>query len=210
MEADTPKQRRVAASYGGTTRTDGGIDTPHLGGNIREGDPFTFCPHVWDYVIQRFCINSVLDLGSGKGHAADWFFKKGLRTVAIDGFPTNARAAFYPTICHDLTKGPVITNVDLVHCHEMVEHVEERYLHNLLTSLACGRVILITHALPGQIGFHHVNLQPSEYWIKHIEAYGYTLLQEDTRRVRSLAQHEGAPYLQNSGLLFHQKVSAEA
>ena len=31
---------------------------------------------------------------------------------------------------HDLTKGPVVARVDLVHCQEVVEHIEERYLDN--------------------------------------------------------------------------------
>jgi hypothetical protein len=28
---------------------------------------------MWDYVIERFCIASVLDLGSGIGNASYWF-----------------------------------------------------------------------------------------------------------------------------------------
>jgi len=77
-----------ATTYAGITPvTD--PNTPYLGGNIKEGDPYTFCPRVWTYVIERFCIRSVLDLGSGIGNAADWFFKKGLRTVAVDGLQSN-------------------------------------------------------------------------------------------------------------------------
>ena len=36
-------------------------DAPHLGGNVIEGDPFTHSPLVWDYLIQRFALRSVLD-----------------------------------------------------------------------------------------------------------------------------------------------------
>ena len=46
----------------------------HLGGNINEGDPYTYCPTVWNYLIDRFCIKSVMDLGSGRGHCANYFF----------------------------------------------------------------------------------------------------------------------------------------
>ena len=53
-------------------------ENPHLGGNIYYGDPSTFCPQVWDYVIQRFAIKSVLDLGSGEGYSAAYFHSKGL------------------------------------------------------------------------------------------------------------------------------------
>jgi hypothetical protein len=60
----------------------------------------------------------------------------------------------------------------------------------------------MTHALPGQAGYHHVNLQPPEYWIQKLEAKGGRLLQEDTDRVRKLAAADGAIYMQNTGLVF--------
>jgi SAM-dependent methyltransferase len=189
--------------YAGTTSIEP-KNAPHLGGNLREGDPYSFCPQIWNYVIDRFAIASVLDLGSGLGYAADYFFRKGLRTIAVDGLAENARAALYPTICHDLTKGPVVANVDLVHCHEVVEHIEERYLDNLLSSLCCGRVVLMTHALPGQGGYHHVNEKPADYWVGHMGKRGYNLLAEDTNRIRAIGQVERAPYMQASGLLFHR------
>ena len=193
-----------ALSYAGTTKIEP-ANAPHLGGNIKEGDPGSFCPHVWDYVIDRFCVRSVMDLGCGVGHAAEYFFKKGLRTLAVDGLAANVRASYYPAVCHDLTAGPVITNVDLVHCQEVVEHIEERFLNNVLSSLGCGRIILMTHAVPGQGGHHHVNEKPMEYWNDHIQRMGYTLLVEDSNRVRAIAKQEGAIWMAGSGLVFHRR-----
>ena len=71
-------------TYSGVTLM-GSKDKPHLGGNVLEGDPYTFCPRVWSYVIERYAIRSVLDLGSGIGYSADFFHRKGLRTIAVDG-----------------------------------------------------------------------------------------------------------------------------
>lgn len=51
-------------------------DQPHLGGNALEGDPASFSPNTWDYLIDRFCVTSVLDLGSGLGHAAEYFHRR--------------------------------------------------------------------------------------------------------------------------------------
>ena len=99
----------------------------------------------------------------------------------------------------------MITNVDLVHCQEVAEHLDEKYLPHLLDTLACGRVILMTHALPGEEGHHHVNLQPSDYWVKHVTARGYNLLVEDTQRIRAIATGERALFMQSAGLLFHRK-----
>lgn len=174
----------------------------HLGGNIVEGDPFTFSPKVWQYIISRFAIQSVLDLGSGLGYAADYFFQKGLKVVAVDGLIPNIQKALYPTVQIDLTQQSVNCKVDLVHCQELVEHIDERFLKNVLRSLTCGRIILLTHALPGQPGHNHVNKQYPEYWINHLKSCGCELLEEDTDRIRKIAQAEGATYLAKTGLIF--------
>lgn len=176
----------------------------HLGGNIAEGDPFTYSPSVWKYLIHRFSLTSVLDVGSGLGYSSDWFFRYGLKTIAIDGLKENVEMAKYPTILCDLTKGIVKTTVDLTHCQEVVEHIEEKYIDNLMNTLCCGKVVLITHALPNQSGHHHVNCQPSNYWIEKFKIYGYKLLIEDTKRVKELARKDNAIYLMASGMVFHR------
>lgn len=186
-------------TYSYTVAADEGV--PHLGGNIMEGDPQTYSPSVWDYTISRLGIESVLDLGSGIGNASHYFFKKGMKVLAVDGLEYNIDKAIFPTVLHDLTKGPVKTRVDLVHCQEVVEHIEEEFLDNLLESLMVGKFILMTHAVPGQGGHHHVNLQPAEYWIDHLSRRGCHVLVDDSNRIRTLAANDGAIYLAATGLL---------
>jgi len=180
-------------------------DKTGLGGNVLEGDPFCYAPSVWDYTIKRFGIKSVLDLGSGAGHAAEWFFRHGCKVLAVDGLIENCNKALYPTLNLDLTKSSVVCNVDLVHCQELVEHVEEKFLENVLQSLTCGKYILMTNALPGQGGFHHVNEQPSEYWINHLFRYNCHLLEEDSNRIKKLAMQDSARYFSRTGLIFVNK-----
>lgn len=175
---------------------------PHLGGNFVEGDPFTFAPEVWNYVIDRLSIASVLDLGSGLGYSANYFFRQGCKVIAVDGLESNCQRAVYPTVQCDLTKFPVLCSVDLVHCQEVVEHIEEQHLDNVLSSLACGKFILMTHATPNQGGHHHVNEQLSQYWIDHLASRNYTLMEEDTARIRQIARAERAVYLAHNALLF--------
>ena len=177
-------------------------DEKHLGGNLVEGDPRTYAPSVWDYVIKRFAIQSVLDIGSGLGFAANYFHNAGVKTLAVEGLSFNVKHSVFPALHQDITQRPVICKVDLVHCQEVVEHIEEQFLENLLSSLCCGRYILITHAVPGQGGHHHVNEQTAEYWIHHLRRYSSELLHEDTMRIRQLAAVDGAVYLAQNGLLF--------
>jgi hypothetical protein len=176
-------------------------DAPHLGGNLLYGDPRTFCPNLWNFVIDRFGVQSVLDIGSGLSYASRYFFRKGLEVIAVEGLVENVRNAIYPTILHDLTKGPVTAKVDLVHCQEVVEHIEEKFLDNLLKSLMCGKYILMTNAVQGQGGHHHVNEQPTQYWIDHLVARGCQVLVPDTNRIRQIATAEGAPFFAATGLL---------
>lgn len=178
---------------------------PHLGGNVLEGDPYTFTPNVWNYMIDRFSVRSVLDLGSGLGYSASFFHKKGCQVVAVDGLEENCKNAKYPTVNIDLTNDYVKCHVDLVHCQEVVEHIDEQYLENVLRSLSCGRIILMSHALPGQDGYHHVNAQSSEYWIHHLSRYNYHYLPTDTDQVRKIAANENGAFLAMSGLVFSRK-----
>jgi hypothetical protein len=176
---------------------------PHLGGNIIEGDPLTHSPRVWDYMIERFALRSVMDLGSGLGHAAWYFNRKGIAAVAVDGLLANMNASVYPTVLHDLSYGPIRTNVDLVVCIETVEHIKEEHLDKLLLTLSWNsEVTIISHASPDQGGYHHVNLQNDEYWIAHMRRFGSVLLDIDTQRVRFIAKAEGAEHLARSGLVF--------
>ena len=196
------QQGKTMTFYEGLTGFLDHANEPHLGGSVRVGDPFTYCPSVWDYVVSRFSIASVLDIGSGSGNASNYFFNKGLKVVAVDGFTESVMKSVYPSIRHDLTQGPIVTKVDLVHCHEVVEHIEEQYLDNLLDSLACGKIILMTHAVPGQPGHHHVNCQPQEYWIEAMQRRNCVLANEDSRRVRELAGRDGAVFMRDTGMIF--------
>ena len=181
------------------------VNESHLGGNVIEGDPFTFAPSAWRYLLERFAIKSVLDLGSGRGYAANFFHTLGAQVIAVDGFKENCESAIFPTVHIDLTKSVVHTRVDLVHCQEVVEHIEEKFIDNLISSLTCGRLIVMTNALPGQGGHHHVNEQPTEYWIEKFHRYNCEVLIEDSNRVRKLAANDGAIYLAKTALVLTNK-----
>lgn len=180
---------------------------PHLGGNLAPGDSWTYCPSVWDYVIERFAIRSVLDLGCGRGYSSQYFYRSGCSVVAVDGLRDNVRNAVYPAVCQDLTVAPVYAPVDLVHCHEVVEHIEEQYLGNLLASLMNGRIIIMTNGLPDQPGYHHVNLQETQYWIDHLSARGCQYLEDDTQRIRKLAGQDQAWHMARSGTVFFNPIN---
>lgn len=179
---------------------------PHKGGNLWQGDPWTFAPRAWQYMIDRFVVRAVLDVGSGRGHAAAWFHKQGCMTVAMDAEMGNVTNAYHPTVLHDLTRAPFVCPVDLVHCQEVVEHIDPAFLDNLLVTLCNGSTLIMSHGEPGQTGHHHVNCQPASYWIDVIAKHGLVLLDDDTLRVRKLAEIDGAHHLARSGLVFGRRL----
>lgn len=175
---------------------------PHLGGNTLSRDKNTWSPSSWSYIIEKYNIKRVTDIGSGEGYTSQWFKERGLEVTAVEGLEINVQNAVIPTVLHDLTTGPYLKETDLVVCIEVVEHIEEIYLENLLTSMCQGKFLLMTHAIPGQQGYHHVNCQDSEYWITHLKNKKFTLLTDDSEKIRSLADRDKARHISRNGMLF--------
>lgn len=175
---------------------------PHLGGNFIEVNPSTYCPAVWLHIIKKYSIQSVMDVGSGRGHAAKWFSDQGIKTIAVDGLQDNIINAVYPTVLCDLTESSYTETVDLVNCIEVVEHIEEKYINNLLDTICSGRYLFMTHGLPGQEGHHHVNCQPTEYWLKHLADRGFKELSDDSKELQRVASSTKAHHIKDTGMLF--------
>lgn len=174
-------------------------DKPHLGGNFKEINIATYSPPAYEYLINNFKINSVLDVGSGIGYSAKWFADRGLDVTAIEGLEENVKNAVIPTLLVDLTEQSFTKDVDLVYCVEVVEHIEEKYLENLLDTLCCGKYLFVTHALPGQTGYHHVNCQSTEYWLEHFKNRRYKLLEEPTAKLQELSKE--SKHITETGML---------
>lgn len=177
----------------------------HLGGYVEGGDEATYYPALWNWLVKDYGIRSVIDVGCGDGVAVNYF--RTMREISsqvlgIDGCKQN-----HPCIIqHDYTTGvPRETfGCDLVWSCEFVEHVEERYMPNFLATFACANTVLMTHAMPGQQGWHHVNCQPPEYWRGAMAAIGYDFDMQLTRTTRELAAQNPSPWnhYKRSGLAF--------
>lgn len=176
------------------------ITAGHLGGYVEGGDPDTQYPAMWAWLVEREGIRSVLDVGCGDGAALDAFTALGCDVLGIDGI-----AQENPLIVpHDFTTGPTGMRddaaFDLVWSCEFVEHVEERYLGNIMDALTRAPLVLMTHATPGQPGWHHVNCQPADYWIRRFALAGFDVDVELTDETRARAHG----YYASTGLAFRR------
>ena len=177
-------------------------ERPDLGGNIRRGDSYTWCPTLWRYLVERFGIKSVLDVGCGEGHTVLFFHRLGVFAHGIDGSPHNVHRAVAPIACHDLLVAPYLMPVDLVWSCEVAEHIDPEKVDNFLDTLMNGEIVAMTHALPSQPGYHHVNCQLPEYWIGKMKQRGY-YLSPDNELFRGIAKdHVTWTHFVNTGLVF--------
>lgn len=94
----------------------------------------------------------MLDVGCGEGHAVSFFAKLGVHAHGIDGLKHNVQRAVFPIALHDLLAGPYFMPVDFVWSCEVAEHIDPLKVDFYLDTLANGRVVAMTHALPGQPG----------------------------------------------------------
>lgn len=170
-----------------------GIDPtrPHLGGyNVDHNGQGTWAPELWERLIADehaagTPIRTMVEIGSGLGDTVRWFREHpaGIDALGIDGEPEAARVS--GAILHDYTTGPrLVAACDLVWSAEFVEHVEERYLDNFMRTFACGRLVGLTAAQPGDSGHHHVNCRSSNYWIEVFARYGFAYDKEYTRELK--------------------------
>ena len=178
-------------------------ELPHLGGYIKGGDPWTWCPDLWAWFVDTHGVRSVIDIGCGEGHALRWFHEAQCLGIGIDGIPQKSECI----VEWDYSKGPYEPTVDLWEkgsydlcwsC-EFVEHVEEQHVPNFLATFKCASMVAMTHAEPGQPGWHHVNCQPATYWKGVLAAIGYRYAYEETMEARALAR---GTHFERSGMIF--------
>ncbi len=181
----------------------------HLGGYIEGGDPGTWNPRMWAWGVDRWGIASVLDVGCGEGWSTKYFRDLGLRALGVDGCQQaiDRTVATGHVALHDFCSAPFTTDAgwDLIWSCEFLEHVDRQYVPNILATFSqAKKAVVVTHALPGQAGHHHVNCQPATYWIEWIEALGFRCAIGESIRARQLALDDylGTKFFAESGLVF--------
>ncbi len=172
-------------------------DQAHLYGADPDGDPNTYMPDVWAYLVIKYGIKRVVDVGCGLGHNAKWFLDYGLEVLGIDGTPDYVTGSILPSdqvmLCdytHQTTTD--LPEFDLCICSEFVEHVEARFIPNFLATFRACKYVLMTHGEPGQPGVHHVNCETTQYWIDVMAQAGFVYCANETARLR--ATDRGEPY----------------
>ena len=64
-----------------------------------------------------------------------------------------------------------------------------------------AKYLIVTHAVPGQGGHHHVNCQDEDYWFDAFGKYGFTHDKELTQHFREASTMK-KPFVATTGLVF--------
>lgn len=153
-----------------------------------------------DYLIKTFDIKSMIDIGCGPGGMVELARSKGIDTIGIDG-DFVVKRNISDVIINDYQKTAYVPDrlFDLGWSVEFVEHIEEQYIRNFIATMDKCKYIVMTHAVPNQPGWHHVNCQPTEYWIHVMNAFGFTVDVEHTNNIRK-ASTMGERFIRHQGL----------
>ena len=180
------------------------METPeHLGGHMNEvhTDRGTLV-----YLINKFNIQSFLDIGCGPGWMVEIAKDRGLRALGIDGdfnLQEEWKNRYISVIEHDFTKGKIndIADHDLAWSVEFLEHVDEEYMPNYMDVFKRCKYAVVTAAPPGHGGHHHVNEQTPEYWIETFAKYGFKYDAETTEEIKQTSSMK-KPFMQKNALFF--------
>jgi hypothetical protein len=204
------------------------LEYGHLGGTTRGGDPDSWFPELWDWACRTFHVRSVLDIGCGAGHAMQWFYRRSdfIDVGGVDCEQVLSHHVLRPNEgrgvalwAHDLTTGAIDLTAtegrhDLVWCCDVAEHVEEKFVDNVVKTLAVntGKVLAFCAAPKGAGGYHHVNCQDPPYWVDRLTAAGLAHRPELTAHARSLCTEANGRsahnYFRRSGLIFTRDTNA--
>jgi len=159
---------------------------------------------------QSFC-----DLGCGPGGMVEEALEVGFNhVVGIDGDFTIKRFDESKFIIHDFTKGTVkelpLNLYDVCWCVEFVEHVDEHYIPNYVDIMKRCKYVVMTHALPGKKGHHHVNCQEASYWIDKFKEYHLyqsknlteSLRSNSTMPIAKTMREKGISFMVDTGMVF--------
>ena len=173
----------------------------HLGGHANKThiDEGTL-----QYFIKNFDIKTMIDLGCGPGGQVELAKSLGIDAYGIDGDYTLERS--FDCIVHDFTKGTVDTpleSFDLCWTVEFVEHVSEEYMANYMPIIAKCKYVVMTHALPGEPGHHHVNCQTADYWVEKMKNCGLFYNDSLTKIIRKTSTMR-KKFVGRRGLVFNK------
>eukprot|EP00928_Gymnodinium_smaydae_P041316 TRINITY_DN2797_c0_g1_i5.p1 TRINITY_DN2797_c0_g1~~TRINITY_DN2797_c0_g1_i5.p1 ORF type:complete len:327 (-),score=36.04 TRINITY_DN2797_c0_g1_i5:236-1168(-) len=142
-------------------------------------------------LLDIFNGGSILELGAGCGCFSYFWKSHGLKQSSYDGTANIAELTHSLVRTADLRK-PLEEDVyDWVLSLEVGEHIppdsEPQFLLNLHSHAKVG--IIVSWAVPGQAGSHHINLRSNQYVIDKMASAGFAFDRQASESLRGKAEY---------------------
>ena len=174
--------------YGGTG------DKQHLGG-FTDIDLMGVSPAVWKFMIEKYGVHSLLDVGCGRGISTLWFLRHGVNVLCAEGSHDAVEKTMLPDpahqiVEHDFSRGPwwPEKTYDAVWAIEFLEHVSLHHQFNYVTSFRKAALLFVSSSRHG--GWHHTEVHDDDWWVRKFEAYGFRYNEKLTKEIRQVAATE--------------------
>lgn len=163
-----------------------------------------------EVVLDIYDPTSILELGCGTGTLLYPYLERGIHVHGVDLSETAKEESALPDSAfeiHDLTQ-PYTPNqeYDIVICVEVLEHIPPKAADTIVESISsAGDTAIVTAAPPGQGGTHHVNEQPSGYWIEKFEQHGMEYISCQSTRIKNTLELSEISWVQKNLLVFENQ-----
>jgi len=182
----------------------GSLEADHVGGFL-QNDTQSYEPRIWEFMTKVLGVESVMDIGCGRGISTKWFYDHGCRVHCAEGTTEGVETTVLPSrdliTQHDFTQGPwwPKQKFDAVWAVEFLEHVSEEYMDNWFATMRSAHYVFTSHSRWG--GHHHVAIHHDWWWIEKFESRGFAYLPEMSDIVRRMSMG-ASNYMKNSALVF--------
>ncbi len=143
------------------------------------------------YCVEILKAKSAVDIGCGSGALLEAFLRKGVVAYGIDSNTVN-KAYFdarnpeqsYRFIMDYAQNSVIDQKVDVVTCIEVFEHIPDEYNEQILNlwKERCDYFLFTSTPYTDTPEFDkqwgHINVKPTEHWIKFFEKNGFLLIQK--------------------------------
>jgi hypothetical protein len=148
-----------------------------------------------------------IDLGCGLGQYGPVLRQNGVKWVGYDGAENIEEVTKGHVKFLDLSE-PLPSSMekgDWSMSIEVGEHIpvqnEVIFVYNVLSM--CKNSTVLSWALPGQMGHHHVNLRSNQYVKSKFECVGFTFQNKDTTMLRNTVDNS-CPWLRKTVMVFQK------
>lgn len=143
----------------------------------QQSKPYVYAKEIIPFLRQHFNINSIIDIGCGRGGFLKAAVEIGIdNVIGVDGnYVKNLIMPKERFIAWNLEEEfKYSRKMDLVVSLEVAEHIGEQYAYTFINTLInLGDLILFSAAQKGQGGINHVNEQPLSYWESKFKKKGF-------------------------------------